>query len=60
MAVAGVAFVFSAVWYAHIIFAFDELEETMLDTAMENRQREEDEKRKRFVEKGRETHPDNF
>lgn len=32
----------------------------MLDTAMENRQRDEDEKRKRFVEKGRETHPDNF
>ena len=60
MAIAGVGFIFSTVWYAHIIFAFDELEEKMLDTAMENRQLEEEQKRKQFLEEGRREHPDNF
>lgn len=60
MAVAGVGFIFSTVWYAHIIFAFDELEEKMLDTAMENRQQEEAQKRKQFLEAGKQEHPDNF
>lgn len=60
MAVAGVGFIFSTVWYAHIIFAFDELEERMLDTAMANRQQEEERRRKQFLENGRREHPDNF
>lgn len=60
MAVAGVAFIFSTVWYAHIIFAFDELEEKMLDTAAENRKREEAQRRKQSLNEARREHPDNF
>lgn len=60
MAVAGVAFIFSTVWYAHIIFAFDELEEKMLDTAAENRKREDAQKRKQLLEDAKREHPDNF
>ena len=60
MALAGVAFIFSTVWYAHIIFAFDELEEKMLDTAMENRHHEEKKKREEYMAEKQREHPDNF
>lgn len=60
MTVAGMAFICSAVWYAHIIFAFDELEENMLDTAMKKREREEEEKAQQSLAESKEKHPDNF
>lgn len=60
MATAGIAFIFSIVWYSHIIFAFDELEDRMLDTALKNRQCEERQKRKQLMEKSLHDHPDNF
>ncbi len=60
MAVAGVGFIFSTVWYAHIIFAFDELEEKMLDTAMENRKQEEKKQLEEYMAEKQRKHPDNF
>ncbi len=60
MAVAGMAFICSAVWYAHIIFAFDELEETMLNTAMQNREKEEKDKVRESLAEAKAKHPDNF
>lgn len=58
--IAGISFIFSMIFYSHVIFAFDELEETMLNTAVENREQEEEEKAKQATEIAKQEHPDNF